>query len=117
MVTPVSSGTSQTFKVRVDSLVRFYENLARALLESGLSGARLSEILSQSLRVECVQCAIQVSAEELQQLAVSDAPSGELHPKLQRLRLGYCARQGCDSYFYEVHLENHPEVDWEVVAR
>jgi hypothetical protein len=87
------------------------------LLESGLSGARLNEILSQSLRVECVQCGIQVSAEELQQLAVSDSPSGEVHPKLQRLRLGYCARQGCDSYYYEVHLENHPEVDWESVVR
>lgn len=113
----MTSGTSQTSKVRADSLVRYYGSLARALLESGLSGARLNETLSQCLRVECIQCHIQVSVEELQQLAVSDTPSGELHPKLQRLRLGYCARQGCDSYFYEVHLENHPEVDSEVVAR
>lgn len=113
----MSLATSQIFKVRTDSLVRYYESLTCVLLESGQSGARLNEILSQCLRVECVQCRIQVSAEELQQLAVSDAPGGALHPKLQRLRLGYCARQGCESYFYEVHLESYPGVDWEVVVR
>jgi len=37
-------------------------------------------------------------------------------PKLQRLRLGYCAREGCESYFYAVHLEDHSDVDWEAVA-
>ena len=110
------SGTTQTFKVRADSLVRYYDSLARVLLESGLSGGRLSEVLSHGLRFECVQCHIKVSAEELQQLALSDAPGDSLHPKLQRLRLGYCAREGCESYFYEVHLENHPDVDWEAVA-
>jgi hypothetical protein len=98
-------------------LVRFYQGLAHVLLESGLSGARLNEILSHCLRAECVQCHINVSAEELELLALSDAPAEPLHPKLQRLRLGYCARQGCESYFYEVHLENHAEVDWEVIVR
>lgn len=111
------SGTSQTFKVPADSLVRLYESFARALLEVGLSGARLNETLSRCLRVECVQCRIQISAQELEQLALSDAGADVLHPKLQRLRLGYCARQGCESYFYDVHLENHPDLDWEVIAR
>lgn len=111
------SATYQTCKVRADALVRFYQGLAQVLLESGFSGARLNEILSRCLRVECVQCRINVSAEELELLALSDASAEPLHPKLQRLRLGYCARQGCESYFYEVHLESHAEVDWEGIVR
>jgi hypothetical protein len=32
------------------------------------------------------------------------------------LRLGYCARQGCESYDYSIHFEDYPGVDWAAVA-
>ena len=111
------SVTSPNAKVGTDSLARFYQSLARVLLDSGLSGARLNEILLHCLRAECVQCHIRVSPEELEQLALSDAPAEPLHPKLRRLRLGYCAREGCESYFYEVQLDSHRDIDWEAVVR
>lgn len=101
----------------MDSLIIFYQDLTRTLIESGLSGAQLNETLSHCLRIECVRCRIQVSAEDLERLTLSDAQGEALHPKLRRLRLGYCAREGCESFFYEAHLENDPKVDWESAAR
>ena len=34
------------------------------------------------------------------------------NPKLGRLRQGYCARNGCDSFYYRVHLGDYVNLDW-----
>jgi len=100
----------------VEDLGHFHASLARALSEAGLGGPRLNEIFSTCLRVECARCAMQITNDEIEQMSLSEDSRQPLQPKLQRLRLGYCARGGCESYFYAVHMENHPDVDWEAIA-
>ena len=56
------------------------------------------------IEVECVACRIRITGPELQQLAEGK----NLPEKLDRLRLGYCARRSCDSRFYFVTLSSAP---------
>ena len=58
---------------------------------------------------ECLACGIQITGEELLDLAIQ-ANAGE--PKLKRLRMGYCARRTCDSRFYQLTCNPAPGVDW-----
>ena len=49
-------------------------------------------------------------------IAVTDEEAKLPHPKLERLRLGYCARDGCESDYYTISFEECPGVDWGIVA-
>jgi hypothetical protein len=100
----------------VDNLVCFQASLARALSETGISGGQLNEIFSARMRAECPECGIQITGDEIVQISVTEEATELLHPKLKRLRLGYCAREGCESYDYRIHLEDHPGVDWTAVT-
>jgi hypothetical protein len=67
--------------------------------------------MSATLSGECVQCGIRVRAEEL--LALSEPiGTGKVDPRVERLRQGYCARKGCDSYYYRLMFAHHPNIDW-----
>jgi hypothetical protein len=49
--------------------------------------------------------------------ALEKAPVFHRPAKLERLRIGYCARDGCEADYYEFHLGEFPGVDWDVVTR
>jgi hypothetical protein len=86
-------------QLRVVELPGLHPALGRALGEAGEGAPRIRELLAESVRVRCVGCGIAVTPDELESLALaSSAP--EASPRLERLRLGYCARNGCDSRFY-----------------
>ena len=70
----------------------------------------LKNDLNQLASAECIQCAILVSFNEL--VAISDVGAEQPNSKVQRLRSGYCARQGCNSYFYRIKLFPYPQVHW-----
>jgi hypothetical protein len=56
-------------------------------------------------------CGIWISGEELRALAFP--PDAEIATaKIGRLRLGDCARKGCDAWQYSLHLWDQEEVDW-----
>ena len=93
-----------------------YANLARALSETGVSGSQLNEIFSTSLRARCVKCDIQIASDEIEQVSLVEDTTQLSHPKLKRLRLGYCAREGCESDDYLIHLDAYPGVDWEIIT-
>jgi hypothetical protein len=59
-------------------------------------------------------CNIEVSGAEL--LALSQPPSAEHSTaKIGRLRLGDCARKGCDSLFYSISFAPVDGLDWPAV--
>jgi hypothetical protein len=89
----------------------FCRGLAEALGRAGLAPDMIEGTMRASVSAECIQCGIRVSGEEL--YALSQPPSPELaSAKIGRLRLGDCARQGCDSYYYKLAFQNHPGLDW-----
>jgi hypothetical protein len=63
------------------------------------------------LKAECIQCGIRINDTELLSLG-KEKPIGETDSRLERLRLGYCARKGCDSIYYRVCAASSSPVDW-----
>jgi len=87
-------------QLSLNEIHRFYPALIRALAEAGESGARIQEILEQHLRVRCVGCHQAITGEDLAQLALDPEGSAAANPRVERLRLAYCAKPDCNSRFY-----------------
>lgn len=68
------------------------------------------ETLRSRASATCVQCGITIRGDELLALvpSASDTGTPPPSPRVARLRLGYCARQGCDSTYYSVRLPFPP---------
>jgi len=103
---------SDVVQVRVDSLASLYTGLAAALSEGGFTGSQLNEIFSQHIRGECVGCGIRITGDDIAHVALAGDKTELPDSRLGRLRQGYCARNGCDSYYYRFHFDDYPKVDW-----
>ena len=92
-------------------LARFCQNLVEALRRAGIGPDKSLELLRACLIGECVKCGHRVSGEDLFALAQA-ADAGDLSAAVRRLRLGDCARPGCESYVYRLSFQRHPDADW-----
>jgi hypothetical protein len=95
----------------IHRLPQFLSALFRAADLFAPDDPSLAKTLSLALKAECVQCKLHIEGDDLKTLAAQPVPNND-HPKLIRLRQGYCARNGCDSYYYNVVLDDHPNFDW-----
>jgi hypothetical protein len=102
-------------QIRLENLVRLHAALASSLSETGINSCQLNEIFSTHVRAECVKCGMHITGDQIGQIAVLEEDASLSCPKLKRLRLGYCAREGCESYYYAFHLQAHPNIDWAAV--
>lgn len=93
-------------RLGINDLPRAFHALACALGEAGLGGQQLPAIFASGVRATCAGCGMNVTGTELGELVVATAEEGEhrLPPKLERLRLGYCPRQGCEARYYTLEL-------------
>lgn len=102
-------------KVRVEDLTTLHLGLARAFGEVGVGGKQLEDVFELAVVAKCLGCGIEITGTELGRIAVAGVGTVNPEPKLERLRLGYCARNGCTTKFYAVHCESLPGVDTEKV--
>jgi hypothetical protein len=93
----------------------FARHLRQALQSGGLAPDQLVEVLDRAAVCECVQCGIRLGAGDLVALGGDGTPDPALGAKAARVRQGYCARNGCASYFYRFTVQPHPGIDWPVV--
>jgi hypothetical protein len=93
-------------------LAELYRTLAKLLAQTGLSAARLNEVLTHHVIVQCSVCGEKLTAEKLEAWAVLDPETAPPDPSLARLRLGYCAKVGCESWRYNLEVTDCPGVDW-----
>ena len=108
----MSQPATNTKQIRVESLATFYSGLAAALSKAGFIGRQLNEIISKHVRGECVQCGIRITGEDLERITLAGEKTELPDWRLTRLRQGYCARKGCDSYHYRIHFDDYTNVDW-----
>ena len=110
----MSSTTQEIFLVReepIERLERVVFALAEACREYGVAQEKTRAALSAALSAECVVCGLRVTGEEL--LTLAQLPSAlETSGRIKWLRLGCCARNGCDSRAYALKFHNHPGIDW-----
>ena len=92
--------------------IRDLAGYSRGLVESlatSPDAEKLRPALAEALSAECVQCAIRVDGADLLKLGAEEPQED---PRLERLRIGYCARNGCESQFYNVTRAPHPQINW-----
>src|SRR5215831_3114284 len=95
----------------IERLERVVFALAEACRKYGAAQEKTRAALSAGLTAECVVCGLRVTGEEL--LALAHLPSSlETSGRIKWLRLGCCARNGCDSRAYTLKFHNHPGIDW-----
>jgi hypothetical protein len=104
-----------TARLHISALAALQPRVVSALSTLGLTSAELGELFYRHLSATCVQCELGLTGEELSQLALAESAEQLGEPKLARLRQGYCGRDGCDSYYYNVRFEDHPRVNWEIL--
>jgi hypothetical protein len=94
-------------QMSIQAMAEFSRTLAQTV--ATLPDAdKLRAAMDQALTAECVQCGIVLSGSEL--LKIADESTDDA--KVQRLRIGYCARNGCASLFYRVNCAPHPDLNW-----
>ena len=95
----------------LQNLAPFCHDLRETLIRAGLGPDEILAAFRITVAAECVGCGIHISGEEL--FALSQPPSADqASVKIGRLRLGDCARQGCDSFYYRINLHPYPGVNW-----
>jgi len=105
-----------TRQLHLEALAKFAGHLVTALREVGVAGSDLRPRLDQSLTLECAQCGITLIPEDLMALSLPAAePTAAASTKVERLRRGYCARNGCESYYYRLLLTPAPGLDWATI--
>src|SRR5689334_9877433 len=95
----------------IEKLERIVFALSEACKQYGAAQEKKRTALAAALSAECVACGVRVTGDEL--LALSQLPSAlETSGRIKWLRLGCCARGGCDSRSYSLAFQNHPDLDW-----
>ena len=93
----------------------FCSGLIECLQQGGFTAEQVFAIFESSIAAECIQCRIQVSGKELFEVGMPAAEGQQPGPKIARMRLGDCARQGCDSMYCNIAFQPYPRVDWQAV--
>jgi hypothetical protein len=99
---------TEVLQMTIRELAEFTRNLGEEVAHQP-NAEKLRPAVEESLSGECVQCSIRVTGSELLKISNEETAADT---KLERLRSGYCARNGCDSNFYRVMCAPHPLVDW-----
>lgn len=98
---------TEVSQLSIKELPEFGRSLAQSVSKQP-EPDRLRAAIDQALSAECVQCGIRLSGSEL--LKFEEESSDDA--RVERLRIGYCARNGCESLFYRVTCAPHPQVNW-----
>ncbi len=92
-------------------LAGFCKALDETLRSTGLTPEQSLQVFQIAVTAECVGCGIAISGNEL--FALSQPPAAERASiKTGRLRLGDCARQGCEAWHYRLAFRPQPQLDW-----
>ena len=104
--------TRQVPLVRLETFCRSLQEATDLVYDSSES----ADIWRLHISAECPACGIRTSGEELRALAFP--PCAEFaSAKIGRMRLGSCARHGCEAWDYSVHLWNQEGIDWPILLK
>jgi hypothetical protein len=112
MTTQSSSAAQKTVELPIDALPRLY---LAVVATSKMPEQQWQGLFNGRVDAECIQCGIKVTGEELRQLSLIDPLTPIEDPKLDRLRLKYCARNTCESRFYRVNIQPDSELHWTAI--
>lgn len=104
-----------TREEQIKGLIDFTSDLAAAVRHQKKGDAQAALAASEMISAECTVCKLQISGPEL--FKVGEPPEApEASGPVKRLRLGYCAHAGCESYAYRILFRNGAGMDWSAVT-
>jgi hypothetical protein len=103
------STAQKILEIPIEALPRVYFAVAAT---SKTPEEEWQEQCDDRLAAECLLCKMKVTGSELRQLATADPEVAVEDPKLERLRLKYCARNGCESRYYSIHIQPDSDLHW-----
>lgn len=95
----------------VQHVAPFCRALRKQLERAGLNQEQVEAVFETSVSAECIGCQIPLGGGELLKLS-HEQLAESAHPKLKRLHLGFCARQGCEACYYRLSFRTYPRIDW-----
>jgi hypothetical protein len=112
MTAQSSPAAQKILEIPIETLPRLY---LAVVATSKTPEREWQDLFHQRVEADCVQCGIKVSGDELRDLSIIDPQQPLEDPKLDRLRLKYCARNTCPSRFYRVHIQPDSELHWTAI--
>lgn len=97
----------QTVQMSIKDMREFIHNLG-GVIDASPEAPKLRAAVCEALHADCVQCAIRLNGADL--LSLNDEANRD--PRLERLRIGYCSRNGCDCHYYAVTTVPHADLRW-----
>lgn len=108
---PMSSADAIVRQEPIGVLASLGGILVRGNVDLGVDRTAAEAAVREGVAAECVLCGMRLSGPEILDLAGPAGAPGD-SPKLARLRLGYCARNGCDSHYYRITFLPRPGIAW-----
>lgn len=112
MTAQSSSVADKILELPIQALPRLYLAMAAT---SKIPEQQWQGLFNGRVEARCIQCGIKVTGEELRQLSILDSAQPIEDPKLDRLRLNYCARNSCQSRFYRVQIQPDSDLHWTAI--
>ena len=103
------NSSMDAIRLHLERLQPFLRYCDEVLTANGQSDAERAETITHYTGARCCGCGLIVTGAELETFVTQQGSPSE---KLTRIRQGYCGRSTCNSYFYEVTLQQHPTLDW-----
>jgi hypothetical protein len=103
----MATNTAETVDLAIKDLSGFAGGLD--LILKVPENEKLRPAAENALSAECVQCGLRLTGPDLLRFGAGDE-SGDA--RLERLRNGYCGRNGCECLFYRVTCGADPQIDW-----
>lgn len=110
-------GTTSTKSVTIpiEDLELFHAGLAQSFFRAE-SSSDLFAKENEFIKFRCDACDITVNWQEVERVALAEDSLALSEPKLKRLKVGCCAREGCDAGTYLVLLPTASDLDWGRIA-
>ncbi len=99
-------------QILIEDLPAFYLNLALTLFKTGTAVAP-DATQGENIEFRCESCDIPVTCRELEKVALAKDSLELPEPKLKRVKVGCCAREGCNASAYQLRLLSPSNFDWE----
>lgn len=103
----------QVTQMTIPDFAAFCRGIAQAVAYTPDSKKTRSGV-QEAISAKCIACEIALDGKEILDFGSRDAEVEEAgtDPRFERLKMGYCARNGCESLFYNVTFSPHPNVSW-----
>jgi len=95
----------------LQKLEPFCKAMREAIGRGGFAPDTVAQVFRTAVSAQCLQCGVYVTGDELLFLSQHPPETGD-SARIKRLRLGDCAQQGCNSYYYRFNLAPVAALDW-----